>query len=89
MVSALRESAVPVPPPAYHRAQRQRRPALYLDALTLVPQWPLLARCRLAVRLAPCRCPPPLAAGAGGRPRPSSAESLLRLSLRRARWRRS
>ena len=51
----------PVPPPAYHRAQAKVGRAL-LDALTLVTRLHLLALCRLAVRLARRRCPPPLSA---------------------------
>src|SRR5260221_11293012 len=89
MVPALRDGAVPVPPPAYHRVQRKRRSALHLDALTLVTRLHLLSLCRLAVRLAQRRCPPPLSAGPGGRPRRYSAESLLLLDLLRALWRLS
>lgn len=63
---ALGNSAAPVPPPAYHRAQARLGPALHLDALTLVNTLHLLALCRLAVRLAHRRCPPPLPAGKGG-----------------------
>src|SRR5215469_15605784 len=89
MVPALREGAVPVSPPAYHRAQRKRRPALHLDALTLVTRLHLLALCRLAVRLAQRRCPPPLSAGPGGRPRVYTEESLLLIALLRTLWRLS
>lgn len=35
MPSIVTEQA-PVPPPAYHRAQARLRPALHIDALTLV-----------------------------------------------------
>jgi hypothetical protein len=89
MALALRVSAVPVPPPAYHRVRRKLRPTLHLDALTLVTRLHLLAMCRLAVRLARRRCPPPLTAGPGGRPRRYSEESLLLLALLRALWRLS
>ncbi len=50
----------PVPPLAYHRAQARLAGALHLDALTLITTLHLLALCRLAVRLAHRRCPPPL-----------------------------
>jgi len=83
MVPASCHGRGPVPPPAYHRAQRQRRPALRLDALTLVRRLHLLNLCRLAVRLAQHRCPSPLSAGPGGRPRCYSDESLLLLALLR------
>jgi hypothetical protein len=63
MVPGPRATTVPVPPPAYHRAQAQWGPALHLDALTLVGRLHLLAVCQLAVRLARHRCPPPLPAG--------------------------
>src|SRR5437588_10028314 len=79
----------PVPPPAYHRAQARRGPALHIDALTLVTTLHLLTLCRLAVRLAHRRCPPPLPAGKGGRPRSYSEESLLLISLLRTLWRLS
>src|SRR5213596_2727378 len=80
---------VPVPPPAYHRAQARLGPALHLDALTLVSSLHLLALCRLAVRLAHRRCPPPLPAGPGGAPRTYSEESLLLIGLFRTLWRLS
>jgi hypothetical protein len=57
MVTKLDEQA-PVPPPAYHRAPA-RQAGLLTDAVTLVTTlhvWPL---CRIAVRLAHWRCPPP------------------------------
>jgi hypothetical protein len=57
--------------------------ALHLDALTLVARLHLLALCRLAVRLAQRRCPPPLPAGAGGRPQVYVEEFLLLLALLR------
>src|SRR5262249_20445692 len=88
ILPALSDGAAPVPPPAYPRTQRKRRPALHLDALTLVTQLHLLALCRLAVHLARYRCPSPLPAGRGGRPRRYSDESLL-LALLRTLWRLS
>ena len=75
----------PVPPPAYHRAQVRLGPALHIDALTLVNTLHLLALCRLAVRLAHHRCPPPLPTGPGGAPRTYSEESLLLIALLRTR----
>src|SRR5260370_21866601 len=80
MVPAPCARTVPVPPPAYHRAQAKVGPALHVDALTLVSGLHLLALCRLAVRLARRRCPPPLPAGPGGRPRPYPGESRLLLA---------
>ena len=77
MVPVPCEGQMPVPPPVYHRAHAKLRPALHLDALTLVTRLHLLALCRLAARLAQRRCPPPLSAGPGGRPRQYSEESLL------------
>ena len=79
----------PVPPPAYHRTQQRLGPRLEIDALTLVRTLHLLALCRLAVRFARRRCPPPLAAGPGGRPRRYREESLLLLALLRTLWRLS
>ncbi len=79
----------PVPPPAYHRAQARRGPALQIDALTLVRSLHLLTLCRLAIRLAHRRCPPPLPAGPGGAPRTYSEESLLLIALLRTLWRLS
>ena len=49
----------------------------------------LLALCRLAVRVAHRRCPPPLPAGPGGAPRTYSEESLLLIGLLRTLWRLS
>src|SRR5258708_7518512 len=89
MVAALCEPTVPVPPPAYHRAQAKRPAALHLDALTLVRRLPLLALCRVAVRLAQQRCRPQLSAGPGGRPRCYRDESLVLLALVRTLWRLS
>jgi Transposase DDE domain len=62
---------------------------LHIDALTLIRTLHLLAICRLAVRLARWRCPPPLPAGPGGAPRTYSDESLLLLALLRTLWRLS
>jgi hypothetical protein len=59
MIPMISNEATPVPPPAYHRAQARLRPALHIDALTLVNTLHLLTLCRLAVRLAHHRCPPP------------------------------
>jgi hypothetical protein len=84
-----RVSTAPVPPPAYRRAQAKVGNALHMDALTLVSRLHLLALCRLAVRLAQRHCPPPLLAGAGGRPRVHSEESLLLMALLRTLWRLS
>jgi len=84
-----RVSTAPVPPPAYRRAQAKVGHALHVDALTLVIRLYLLALCRLAVRLAQRHCPPPLLAGAGGRPRVYSEESLLLRALLRTLWRLS
>src|SRR6202011_3812804 len=47
------------------------------------------ALCRLAVRLAHHRCPPPLPTGPGGAPRTYSEESLLLIALLRTLWRLS
>src|SRR3979490_3367049 len=89
MMPALVNKAVPVPPPAYHRAQARLGPALHIDALTLVNTLHLLTLCRLAVRLAHHRCPPPLPAGPGGAPRTYREESLLLIALLRTLWRLS
>lgn len=78
-----------VPPPSYHRAQSRQSPVLQIDALTLVTTLHLLALCRLAVRLAQRRCPPPLPAGPGGAPRTYREESLLLIALVRVLWRLS
>src|SRR6266446_10237345 len=88
MPTVIKEQA-PVPPPSYQRAQAQLSRALHLDALTLVTTLHVLALCRLAVRLAHRRCPPPLPAGKGGARRTSSEESLLLISLLRTLWRLS
>jgi len=86
MVPAAYTGEVPVPPPAYHRIQHRRRSTLHLDALTLVTRLHLLSLCRLAVHLARQRCPPPLPAGPGGRPRRYRDDSLLLLALLRTLW---
>ena len=59
MPTVVKEQA-PLPPPSYQRAQARLGPALHIDALTLVTTLHLLTLCRLAVRLAHRRCPPPL-----------------------------
>src|SRR5438132_6996357 len=87
MMPLALEKQAPVAPPAYQRAQARLGPALHINALTLVTRLHLLALCRLAVRLAHRRCPPPLPAGKGGAPRTSSEESLLLISLLRTLWR--
>src|SRR5215831_19573518 len=89
MVPAPCEATESVPPPAYQRTQAKRRPALHLDALTVVRRLHLLALCRLAVGRADRRCPPPLPGGPGGRPRRYREESLLLLALLRMLWRLS
>src|SRR4249920_255280 len=86
MPTVITEQA-PVPPPAYHRAQARLGPALHIDALTLVRTLHLLMLCRLAVRLAHRRCPPPLPAGPGGAPRTYGEGSLLLIALLRTLWR--
>lgn len=78
-----------VPPPLYHRRQAKAHPALHLDAVSLVTRLHLLHLCRLAVRFAQWRCPPPLPAGPGGRPRVYAEESLLLIALLRTLWRLS
>src|SRR3989449_1025176 len=89
MMPLIVNEQAPVPPPAYHRAQARLGPALHIDALTLVSTLHLLTLCRLAVRLAHRRCPPPLPAGPGGSPRTYSEESLLLIALLRTLWRLS
>ena len=88
MLPIVKEQA-PVPPPSFQRGQARLSRALHIDALTLVTTLQLLVLCRLAVRLAHRRCPPPLPAGKGGRPRSYSEESLLLISLLRTLWRLS
>ncbi len=65
MIPTTVNAQVPVPPPAYYRAQARLSPALHIDALTLVNALHLLTLCCLAVRLAHHRCPPPLPCLAG------------------------
>jgi hypothetical protein len=77
MIPTIGNSAAPVAPSAYQRAQARLGPALHIDALTLVTTLHLLVLCRLAVRLAHRRCSPPLPSGPGGTPRTYSEESLL------------
>src|SRR5947208_5272109 len=60
MMPLALEDQTPVAPPSYHRAQARLGPALHMNALTLVTTLHVLALCRLAVRLAHRRCPPPL-----------------------------
>ena len=79
----------PVPPPAYHRMQARLGTSIHIDALTLVTTLHLLTLCRLAVRVAHHRCPPPLPAGPGGAPRIYSEASLLLIALLRTLWRLS
>ncbi|GHO83310.1 hypothetical protein [Dictyobacter formicarum] len=89
MIPTIINQAAPVAPPVYHRAQARLGPALHIDALTLVNTLHLLALCRLAVRLAYRRCPPPLPAGPGGAPRTYSEAFLLLIALLRTLWRLS
>jgi len=89
MVLAPCRRTAPVPPPSYHRALAKQPGALHVTALTLVTALRLLDRCRLAVRLAHRRCPPPLPKGPGGKPRRYSEESLLLVALLRTLWRLS
>lgn len=89
MLVTVTDHQASVPPPSYQRGQAQKRPALHIDALTLVTTLHLLALCRLAVRLAHRRCPPALPAGPGGVPRTYSEASLLLIGLLRTLWRLS
>ncbi len=82
-------TTAPVPPPSYQRALQKQPRALHLCALTLVSTLHLLDLCRLAVRCAHRRCPPPLPRGPGGAPRIYAEESLLLLCLVRTLWRLS
>jgi hypothetical protein len=75
------ESQAPISPPAYSRVQARSKDALHIDALTLIRTLHLLALCRLAVRLAHYRCPPPLPVGPGCAPRTYSEASLLLIAL--------
>ena len=79
----------PVPPSVYHRVLARLGPALHINALTFVTMLHLLTLCRLAVRLAHPRCPPPLPTGPWGSPRTESSESLLLIALLRTLWRLS
>lgn len=88
MPTVVKEQA-PVPPPSYQRAQAKQGAALHINALTLVTTFHLLLLCRMAVRLAHRRCPPPLPKGPGGSPRTYSEESLLLINLLRTLWRLS
>lgn len=69
MMPILIKEEAPVPPPSYQRAQARLRPALHLNALTLVKTLHLLALCQFAVQISHRRRPPPLPAGSGGAPR--------------------
>lgn len=89
MPFAVVEHQAPVPPPSYQRGQAKQNPALHINALRLVTMVHLLMLCRLAVRVAHRRCPPPLPAAPGGAPRTYSEESLLLISLLRTVWRLS
>src|SRR5829696_17008 len=89
MVPALCPATGAVPPPSYQRGIARQPTALHLTALALVTTLHLLDLCRLAVRAAHRRCPPPLPAGPGGRPRTYAEESLLLIALLRTLWRLS
>src|SRR6266571_1065869 len=89
MMPLVITNQAPVPPPAYHRMQGRLGSNLHIDALTLVTTLHLLTLCRLAVRVAHRRCPPPLPAGPGGAPRTYSEASLLLIALLRTLWRLS
>jgi hypothetical protein len=89
MPLAVVERQAPVPPPSYQRGQAKQSPALHMNALTLITTLHLLTLCRVAVRVAHRRCPPPLPAGLGGAPRTYSEESLLLIGLLRTLWRLS
>ena len=89
MVPAPCRPTAPVPPPAYQRALTRHRPALHLDALTVVRTLHLLALCRLAVSSAQRTDPVGLSRGRGGAPRLYSDASLLLIALLRTLWRLS
>lgn len=89
MMPVPMDHQAPIPPPAYHRRQAKQGKALHIDALTLVTTLHLLTLCRLAVRLAHHRCPPPLPKGPGGAPRRYGEESLLLVALLKTLWRLS
>jgi hypothetical protein len=59
MMPMVLNKQVLVAPPAYHRAQARLGPALHGDALPRGNTVHVLLLCRLAVRLAHHRCPPP------------------------------
>src|SRR5258708_24028401 len=81
MMPQIVNEQAPVPSPAYYRAQARLGPALHLDALTLGNSLHLLTLCRLAVRLAHRRCPPPLLAGSCGAPPADSQAALFVIPL--------
>ncbi len=85
MLTLIKEQA-PVPPPSYQHTQARLRPALHLDALTLVRTVHLLAICHLAVQVDHRRCTPPLPAGPGGAPRTYREASLLLIGLLQTLW---
>src|SRR5438105_11744493 len=89
MMPLALEHQAPVAPPSYQRTQAKQGRALHMNALTLVTTLHLLLLCRLAVRLAHRRCPPPLPSGPGGSPRTYREESLLLIALLRTLWRLS
>ena len=89
MVPALCAPTGAVPPPSYQRALAKQPSALHVTALALVTTLRLLELCRLAVRQAHRRCPPPLPKGPGGKPRTYPEESLLLIALLRTLWRLS
>src|SRR5436305_14793344 len=83
MMPLIVTEQAPVPPPAYHRAHARLGPALHIDPLSLLTTLHLLVLCRLAVRLAHRRCPPPLPSGPGGSLRTYLEASPLRMPLLR------
>jgi hypothetical protein len=89
MMPPVLTNQAPVPPAAYHRMQARLGSHLHIDALNLVTTLQLLTLCRLAVRVAHHRCPPPLPAGPGGAPRIYSEETLVLIALLRTLWRLS
>jgi len=89
MVPVPCPSTAPVPPPSYQRQVQKQPRALHCTALTLVTTLHLLDLCRLAVRCAHRRCPPPLPRGPGGAARTYCEESLLLIALLRTLWRLS
>jgi hypothetical protein len=89
MIQQTLHSQAPVPQAAYQPTRARFGPAHHIDAFTLVTALHLLTQCRLAVRLAHRRCPPPVPAGSGGAARIYSTESLLLLALLCTLWRLS